>query len=186
MGRISACVCLWTIQDLSLEAACDRGRSVLLTSTVERTEVLPSLAEERYGAKESELNYHIEFSPNKTLEHVCGNEELCFCVRLICQWPPPNSCWLGRASMLLSMFAPPHEYYIKGNNGWKKESQNLFTQLGHIHRIEFKVMRTRGKKTLIKTQEDRNVTWDCWSFLIEWMGRKGIWKKHCNGCCTMW
>lgn len=146
MGRISVCVCLWTIQDLSLEAACDRGRFVLLTSTVERTEVLPSLAEERYTAKESELNYHIEFSPNKTLEHVCGNEEFCFwwdlsvsgLLPIVADLAKPRCCC--RCSPLLMSTT------LKAIMGGKEESQNLFTQLGHIHRIEFKVMRTRGNK----------------------------------------
>lgn len=103
VGCLRVCVCLWKIQDLSLEAACDRGSSVLLTP-------LPLLRQNHWWedrgfafsrwreirGQESEPNYRIEFSPNKTLQHVCGNEELCFCVRLICQWPPPNSCWLGR------------------------------------------------------------------------------------------
>lgn len=60
VGYLRVCVCLWKIQDLSLEAACDRGSSVLLTpppspcsdrTTGERTEVLPSPAEGRYAAR---------------------------------------------------------------------------------------------------------------------------------------
>lgn len=100
VGRISACVCLRKIQNLSLEAACDRGSSVLLTAPAptdhwweDRGSAFSRWRE--IHSSESEPNYRAEFTPNKTLQHVCGNEELCFCARLICQWPPPNCCWLG-------------------------------------------------------------------------------------------
>lgn len=57
--------------------------------------------------------YHMGLSPNKTLQHVCGNEELCICVRVICQWPPPISLltWLSLSPLLMFgcflLFPPP-------------------------------------------------------------------------------
>lgn len=73
-----------------------------------------SLSWREIGSQESEpKKYHIESSPNKTIQHVCGNEELCFCVRLICQWPPPTSLltWLILSPLLMFgcflLFLPP-------------------------------------------------------------------------------
>lgn len=165
VGWMSACVCvcLWKIQDLSLEAACDRGSSVLLTP-------LPLLRQNHWWedrgfafsrwreirGQESEPNYRIEFGPNKTLQHVCGNEELCFCVRLICQWPPPNSCWLGRVFSLLLIFAPPSMYYcsVKGSNvgkRWNPTSSLLSHGIMTSHnRMQGHEGREK-KKSLVKT-----------------------------------
>lgn len=36
--------------------------------------------------------YRTDPSPNKTLQHVCGNEEPCLCMWVICQWPLPLVC----------------------------------------------------------------------------------------------
>ncbi len=62
------------------------------------------LGRREIGSQEFESpNYHMRLSPNKTLQHVCGNEEPCFCVRVICQWPPPTGLltWLSVPSLLM-------------------------------------------------------------------------------------
>lgn len=66
-------------------------------------------------------NYHMGPSPNKTLQHVCGNEDLCFCVRAICQWPPPTSLltWLSLSPLLMFgcflFFLSPPRCILEGN-----------------------------------------------------------------------
>lgn len=63
-----------------------------------------SLSWREIGSQESgPQNYHMGSSPNKTLQHVCGNEEPCFCVWVICQWPPPTSLltWLRLPPLLM-------------------------------------------------------------------------------------
>lgn len=88
------------------------------------------------GSQESEpQSYHIEQSPSKTLQHVCGNEELCFCVRLVCQWPPPTCLltWLSLSPMLMfgsfPLFLPPCHTHTQHKSIWKKTPSPLFTLL---------------------------------------------------------
>lgn len=110
---VFGCVCLWKISDLSL------GKDVTAW-------VLPSwlscsdnpMAEGRFfsseGPEASGFTYHMDVDPDKTLEHVCGNEELHLCVRAIYQWPPPISLLTWRSPSPLSksdvfsyLFPPP-------------------------------------------------------------------------------
>lgn len=118
VGCLRVCVCLWKIQDLSLEAACDRGSSVLLTP-------LPLLRQNHWWedrgfafsrwreirGQESEPNYRIEFSPNKTLQHVCGNEELCFLCETYLSVASSQQLLTWQSFSLLLIFAPPSMYY---------------------------------------------------------------------------
>lgn len=113
-GTISVCVCLWKMHDFSRGSVWPWESCPPHPPAHHWQENGVSLLWKKTGSQESEpQSYHIEQSPSKTLQHVCGNEELCFCVRLVCQWPPPTCLltWLSLSPMLMCgcfpLFLPP-------------------------------------------------------------------------------
>lgn len=127
------------------------------------------LSRREIGSQESESqNYHMSLSPNKTLQHVCGNEEPCFCVRVICQWPPPTSLltWLSVPFLLMFgcflLFLSTPRCTLEGNME-KKRNPTLSLPWGPLlvmaewpHRGGCRVTRA-GKISNTKTRKDRNV-----------------------------
>lgn len=148
------------------------------------------------AAQESELqNYRTGSSPNKTLQHVCGNEELCFCVQVICRWPPPTSLptWLGLSLLLmfgcflLFLFPPTHTHStLEGNTENKRNPTPSLPRgpplvmAGWPHSGGCGVTRA-GKISCVKTQNDRN------GKRKRMKSRRDVKKNkwRTNSCCTV-
>lgn len=129
VGWISVCVCVCVCERSVTYLQRQRVTAGVLSSspTLPWREDGVSLSWREIGCQESEP------SPNKTLQHVCGNEDLCFCVRVICHWPPPTSLltWLSFFPLLMFgcflFFLPPYAVSLKAIRKKKEESHTLFT-----------------------------------------------------------